>query len=172
MKTSFVIREATKADAHDMAVVFVRSWQSAYRGIVPDDYLASLSIKKRAERIINDFDEHERKLFYYVAEKDDEIIGCIVLSECRNEDKSNAGEVLAIYLFEEYWDKGYGRKMMEHAINVFRRIGYEETVVWVLEENLKARRFYEKLGFTFDGTKTELEKGKVLSVIRYTMSIR
>jgi len=168
---SFLIREAKETDAYDMASVLVRTWQSAYRGIIPDSYLAKLSIDDRAKRLLKEFDEYRDTSFYYVAELDGKIIGCMLLSKCREEGKSNAGEVIAMYLFKEFWDCGYGRNMMEHSLGVFRRMGFEEAVIWVLEENVRARRFYEKFGFTFDGSRIIQDRGKPVSVIRYSGSI-
>ena len=93
----FRIRKTTKSDANDVAVVHVRSWQSAYRGIISDSFLDSMSIEKQAERFINYLDEYKGKTFYYVAENDGKIIGNLVLSGCRDDDKANAGEIIAIY---------------------------------------------------------------------------
>ncbi|WP_278279587.1 hypothetical protein [Clostridium sp. DMHC 10] len=37
----------------------------------------------------------------------------------------------------------------------------------MLEENLSARGFYEKVGFKFDGTVNEINIGKKLNEVRY-----
>ena len=164
-----VIREATRDDARGIATVFVRSWQSAYRDIVPDDFLASLDIDKREERVVSGFDMLEGKPLAYVAEENSRIIGIIYLSASRDEDKLLAGEIQAIYLFEEYWGRGYGRKMMDHAINTLKDRGYPEIIIWTLEENHRARRFYEKNGFYFNGEKREREYGKPLVQLKYVL---
>ena len=86
-------KRTKKSDAYDVAVVHVRSWQSAYRNIIPDSFLDNMSVEKQAKRFINDIDEYKGKTFYYVAENDGKIIGNLVLSGCRDEDKDNAGEL-------------------------------------------------------------------------------
>jgi RimJ/RimL family protein N-acetyltransferase len=163
----FIIRETTKSDAYDVATVHVRSWQSAYRNIIPDSFLDGMNIEKQAERFTNDINEYRGKTFYYVAENDGRIIGNLVLSGCRDDDKGDAGEVIAMYLHPEQWDKGFGRQMMEYAVAELESLGYKEIVIWVLEENHRARKFYEKCGFTPDGTKKELCIDKPLVVVRY-----
>jgi len=116
---------------------------------------------------INYLDEYKGKTFYYVAENDGKIIGNLVLSGCRDDDKANAGEIIAIYLLPEQWDKGFGRQMMEYAVMELENLGYNEIVIWVLEENHRARRFYEKCNFIPDGTQKELCIDKPLIVVRY-----
>ena len=169
--TRFTIRKATKADAHDIATVLTLSWKSAYRGIMTDDFLDNLSVEKREERINSDFEQYEGKSFFFVPEYDGNIIGNLLLSECRDEDRTCAGEIISIYLLEEFWDKGYGRKMMEYAIDIFKGMGYKELVLWVTEKNDRAVRFYKKCNFTFDGTKKEMTFGEPVTIARYVLQL-
>jgi GNAT superfamily N-acetyltransferase len=48
--------------------------------------------------------------------------------------------------------------MMEFSIVELKRLGHEEVLIWVLEANCRARQFYEKCGFIFDGMKSEIEQ--------------
>ena len=43
------VRAAVERDAEAVAHVHVESWRSTYRGLVPDDYLAGLSVERRAD---------------------------------------------------------------------------------------------------------------------------
>ncbi|MFI8826268.1 GNAT family N-acetyltransferase [Streptomyces sp. NPDC053431] len=43
------IRRALPSDAASIAAVHVRSWQAAYRGLVPDPYLKGLDVAERTE---------------------------------------------------------------------------------------------------------------------------
>jgi len=163
----FIIRETRETDAYECAAVHVSSWQSAYRGIIPDDVLNNLSIEKQAQRFINDYTEYKETL-YFVAELDGRIIGNLVVSRCRDEDKAHAGEVIAIYLLEDFWGKGYGREMIDNAVGVIRRMECRKAVIWVLAENLRARKFYERCDFVFDGTQKAINIGKPLIELRYS----
>ena len=161
-----IVRRVLPNDAYGFALCKNKSWQSAYRGIVPAEYLEGLSAEKQSEWVRKWITEQKESEFYCVT-KDDEIIGVLVVNPCRDEDRPDSGELTAIYLLEEYWDKGYGREMMDFAINALNQMGFDEIIVWVLEENSRARRFYEKFNFVFDGTMKEIEIGKPLVEIRY-----
>jgi GNAT superfamily N-acetyltransferase len=168
----FHIRTTTKNDAFETARVHVNSWRSAYRNIIPDDFLSNLSVEKTAERFVSDYDLYMGKSFYYVAVNDNHIIGNLVLFKCRDDDKPLAGEIGAIYLLEEFWDYGYGRLMMNYAIDTLKSMDFLEIIIWVLEENKRARMFYEKFGFVADGTAKKINIGKELIEIRYVLDIR
>lgn len=60
---------------------------------------------------------------------------------------------------------------MEFAVSYAREIDYKRIILWVLEENYRARKFYEKCGFSFDGGKKELVYGKTLVAMRYAMKL-
>jgi len=167
---AILIREATMADVYDVARVHVLSWQSAYHNIVPDNYLHKLEINKRAERFKKDFVAYKGITYFYVAENNGRIIGNIALSKCRDDDKPLSGEIIGIYLLKEYWSMGYGKKLMDFGINKLREFGYSEVCLWVLDQNRRARNFYERYGFLFDGTKKEINLGKQLVEIRYVLN--
>jgi len=165
---SFSIEKVLPEDAHELAVCHIACWQSAYKGIVPDDYLDNMQIEQRAEKTKNNLIKSPDS--FYCAKFENKIIGTLIFGKSRDDDKPDAGEVGAIYLLEEFWGKGYGRQMMDYALNALKNMGYHEIIVWVFEENARARRFYEKCGFILDGAKKILETGKPLTAVRYVLS--
>jgi len=60
---------------------------------------------------------------------------------------------------------------MDFAIAELRRAGYQEIIVWVLEDNSIGIRFYEKYGFAPDGAKKEFDLGKPLTCLRYVLDL-
>jgi len=83
------------------------------------------------------------------------------------------GEIGTIYLKPEYFGKGYGKLLLSFCIKELKNIGFERIYLWTLEKNLKARAFYEKFGFTFDGEKGEHNfGGESLTVLRYAYFFR
>lgn len=166
---NITIRLAKPEDAYERAACHVSSWRSAYKNIVPDEVLDNLSIGERAERF-NQYLENKDN-FFYCTIYDGKIIGNFNFCKSRDEDKPNAGEIVGFYLIEEFWGKGVGKKMMNYSIDTLKNMGYNEVILWVLEENGRARRFYEKCGFVFDGTKKEITIGKPLIEIRYKKDI-
>jgi ribosomal protein S18 acetylase RimI-like enzyme len=158
-----MIRKALPEDAYDYAICGISCWQSAYKGIVPDEYLTNMLTEKeqRAERFRKAFTDPGNIQYYHVMYTD-KMIGILTY------DIVNA-EIWAIYLIEEFWDKGYGKKMLDFAINELRCTEPNEIFLWVFEKNKRARRFYEKHNFVFDGTKKEKEYGKPLTCMRYVL---
>lgn len=96
------------------------------------------------------------------------IVGFMCLGKCRDEDLDNTyGEIWGIYLLPSFWRQGIGTVFIDWGIEELKQKGYRKISLWVLEDNMNARRFYEKMGFMHDGTVKELNIGKPLNEIRY-----
>lgn len=158
--------------ASEYIACHISCWQSAYKGIIPDDYLENMSteVETRTERLKKNLNEMPECQYYYAA-VENKMIGRLIMGKSRDADKPDAGEIYAIYLLEEYWSKGYGRQMMDYAIDTLRQMGYSEIILWILKENERAKRFYEKFNFVFDGSSKEIEIGKALLEIRYVLNL-
>ena len=107
-----------------------------------------------------------------VAEDEARIVGFSSFGPVRDEEENRllTGEIYAIYLLEDFWNRGIGRTLIENALTALERDGFGSVKVWVLETNQRARSFYEKLGFKTDGLrKTEKREGFELREIRYGM---
>lgn len=170
-----VIRPAAVNDAEAIATVHVRTWQSAYRGQLPDDYLDGLSRELpartamwRTEISTPRSPKHE----VWVAGVDKRIDGFVALGPARDADPSVSGEIYAIYVSPDRWGRGQGRTLFSHATNRLASFGYAEAILWVLESNRRARRFYEIAGWSADGgTKLETSpNGMELREVRYRIS--
>ena len=107
----------------------------------------------------------------YYAEHNGAMIGRLFINKSRDEDKADSGEIGAMYLLSEYWGKGYGREMMDFSLAELKRMGHDEVLLWVLEANNRARRFYEKCGFSFDGAKKEIKIDTLHAHMRYVRSL-
>jgi GNAT superfamily N-acetyltransferase len=60
-------------------------------------------------------------------------------------------ELYALYVMPVWWSTGTGRALMERVLAEVRAEGYGRIVLWVLTENARARRFYERSGFRPSG---------------------
>lgn len=168
---NLTIRKAVPDDAHDYSDAHIASWRYAYKGIVPDDYLDNLSVEVRTERFRQSFAESTNML-YLCAVYEEKIVGILIINPSRDEDLPDAGEVSAIYLRPEYIGKGFGRMMMDYAVETLHQQGFDSIIVWALEDNARACRFYEKCGYVADGTKKEINIGKPLTEIRFRKSLQ
>ena len=146
------VRLARLEDAHDFGRVHTESWQAAYRGLMPDDFLDNISVDERAAAMRavmerNPEPEEGRRL---VAELDGETVG-IALLWAEREGEPDTGEIILLYLVPAAWGRGVGSALMDRCIDEMRAIGYGQAVLWVAEENPRARAFYEHKGWTADG---------------------
>jgi GNAT superfamily N-acetyltransferase len=62
------------------------------------------------------------------------------------------GELYAMYVAPAWWSTGTGRALMGHVLTALGADGYPRAILWVLADNARARRFYERAGFTPDGS--------------------
>lgn len=164
------IRWATVEDAGAIAQVHVSAWRAAYRGIVPAARLAALDVERIRLRTLGRLGSGERIL---VAVAGGEVIGFASLGAGRDEDSvpGRTGEVYALYLAPEHWHRGIGARLLQRALEELAALGYGEAVLWVLAANAPARRFYEAMGFTLDGTAKGIEIGTPLEEIRYRRAL-
>jgi len=141
-----LIREATAADAPAIARVHVESWRTTYRGIVPDDVLANLSVERRARGWAERLGKPGGPEFVYVAEDDTEaVVGFASGGPEREGDRRYTGELYAIYLLADQQGKGIGRQLARIVAERLATMGHDAMLVWVLAAN-PARHFYAALG--------------------------
>ncbi|KJK49598.1 hypothetical protein UK23_13575 [Lentzea aerocolonigenes] len=154
------VRLAEVSDAADVALVHVRTWQVVYRGHMPDELLDNLSVEARTsmwERLIPSGG-------VWVALLDGAVVGFASTGPSRDADA--ASELYAIYLLPSAWGSGLAEPLLTTALS-----GMTDTVLWVLEDNPRARRFYERLGFVVDGmTRVEEFGSSVVKEVRYRRS--
>ena len=139
-----LVRRADAADAAAIANVHVASWRTTYRGLLPDDFLASLSEAHYAERWRRTLDDAGNRV--YVAENADGVIGFASGGRERAGETGFSGELYAIYLLRDAQGHGHGRRLVDAVVGGLRELALKDMIVWVLRENAPARRFYERLG--------------------------
>lgn len=165
------IVRATVDRAEDIGYVHAMSWRQAYHGMVPKEFLDNFTPEKRADSYRKTLPTSQEE--YYVAYLNGQPMGMLVFGKSQDDDADESvGEIHAIYLLADYWDKGYGRQLMDFAVNRLKELSCCKVTLWVMEENNRARRFYERYGFVLDGSKKELNLGKPFVIVRYAFSIQ
>jgi len=139
-----MVRAARPADAPAIARVHVDSWRTSYRGILPDDFLASLSEAGYLERWTRQLDDPS--LLIFVAEEDGEVVGFSSGGKERAGEDGFSGELYAIYLLESAKRHGHGRELVRATVEGLRSMGIDDMIIWALTDNTAARKFYERLG--------------------------
>ncbi|MGC4377725.1 GNAT family N-acetyltransferase [Fictibacillus sp. Mic-4] len=157
------IRKARVEDARPIAKVHVESWRTTYKGMMEDDVLKQLSVDEREQKwkkIIMDLSEE----FLYVAENDKgEVAGFASGGPSRSPEFAYDGELYAIYILQEYQQKGIGRKLISKIAEKLLENGYQSMIVWVLKDNQAAKQAYIKLGGKVIGKK-DIQIGKRMLV--------
>jgi ribosomal protein S18 acetylase RimI-like enzyme len=148
MGTTITVRAATIEDAKDIARVHIDTWRSTYRGIVPDDYLDSLSYEHRAESWTQRIEEAaEGKWFIYVAvDERGQVVGFISGGPNRIDDPVYKGELYAIYILQSCHGQGIGQQLTRVLAKSLLAKDIQPMMLWVFAQNTSARRFYESLG--------------------------
>jgi ribosomal protein S18 acetylase RimI-like enzyme len=165
------VRPARLEDAAEIGAIHVRSWQAAYRGLLPQAYLDGLDPAERTGRWERNLSATDwSRSGTLVADADEELLGFVSYGPARDDDTdaSRDGEVYAIYLRPGAWGQRTGQQLMTAALEGLGEAGYGQAILWVLEDNARARRFYEAGGWLADGAvKHDDSLGFVMSEVRY-----
>lgn len=162
----YKIRYAEVNDAKVLGKIHSESWKVAYKGIVPDLVLDNITPDKRERYFENALSENLEEDTLIFA--DDKAVGFMTIGECRDNDRDNTyGEIWGIYLLPEYWNRGIGSYYIKWGINELKNRNYKKVTLWVLEDNLNSRKFYERMGFRHDGKVRDIDFGKKLNELRY-----
>jgi ribosomal protein S18 acetylase RimI-like enzyme len=165
---SLEIHDVEPDQIHGLAEVQVRSWQAAYRGILPDAHLDALSIDESERRWRASITQPSRTSTI-VAEFLGAVVGFASFGPCRDHDmgKDDMGELYAIYVDPRRFGQSVGSALMAHTLGRLRQ-GYEGATLWVLDRNAHARRFYERWQWAIEGRKKTLHFGEVsVDELRY-----
>lgn len=143
------IKTMTKSETDGKAYVHWKSWQETYKNSISHKFLKQFTFEKCRE-IARLYPENT-----IVAAADGKIAGFAAYGKCRDQEaESDAGEVYAIYVLQEYQKKKIGYHLMQSCFKLLSK--YKRIVVWVLKENKSAITFYEQNGFCADGKEKEL----------------
>ena len=142
------MRKANIADVKKISQIKVLGWQNAYRGIIDNTYLDTLSLEedmaKKMGNMLNG-------TLYYVYEENSKILGFVCFG--RDEQTVDLFELFAIYVTPECKFNGIGTTMINFVKNEAFISGYTKMHLWCLKDNIIGRNFYEKNGGTLNNKK-------------------
>jgi RimJ/RimL family protein N-acetyltransferase len=164
------VRRAVADDAEGVARVHVASWQAGYADLLPADYLDGLRWQGRFESWSARLSEPAAAgRGTWVLTSAGEVVGFASIGPARDEDRQSSGawELYGIYLRSDHWGHGHGTTLAEAAFHDIPDQAADVSL-WVLADNERARRFYERLGFVADGhQRVETIGGRELAEVRY-----
>jgi ribosomal protein S18 acetylase RimI-like enzyme len=161
-----LVRRARLDDAAAIAEVHVRTWQVAYEHVFGAERLAGIDLAGReglARRFATDaaYDA-------FVAEDDGRIVGFVACGV--PEEPGEQRELFAIYVLPESWGSAAASGLMHAALDAMQSRGVDDAILWVLDDNPRARRFYEREGWHADGTAESEYLGLTVPLVRYRVA--
>ncbi|HYE08767.1 MAG TPA: GNAT family N-acetyltransferase [Patescibacteria group bacterium] len=165
------VRYANSEDADILAFINSNSALQGYKGIIPEDFLKDrFSYERLKDRLYKELNEGTTTSC--IIYKDDIPVGMQTFARDYDKERDDSEiDIWRIYLLPEYWGQNIGIEFMDWGIKELKRKGYIKAALWVVEENARARRFYEKFGFTHDGEIRVINVGRELKEYRYTICL-
>lgn len=139
-----MVRAAGLDDAPSIARVHVATWRTAYRGLLPEAFLASMTEAQYTERWKRGIADPSSRV--YVVEDEAGVVGFASGGRERAGENGYGGELYAIYVLDRAQRHGHGRELVRAVVAGLRDMGFHDMIIWVLRENEPARKFYERLG--------------------------
>ena len=174
-KRDMFCRRAVVADAGAIAQVQVDSWRAAYKELLPADFLANLSVSQWSRMWEHLFVAESGRSATFVAGYEDAIQGFASVGPARAVDlELNWGELFAIYVDQAVWGGGIGYQLLQTSCTFLEQAEYEQGVLWVLDGNDRAMRFYERYGFVKDRSPNGIKLDQLADIpvreLRYQLS--
>ena len=162
-----VLRPGTVADAEAVERLRVSGWKAAYRGLVPDSFLDGMPADAGRRRQL--MASRGGQVTETVAVSGADIVGWTVAGPCRDGDRTSPwqGEIYGCYVLPGWWGHGIGRRLLDHTASALHEGGRGDLSLWVLEGNVRARRFYESCQFLPDGQRQLLDLEGPVPEVRY-----
>ncbi|MEU0125835.1 GNAT family N-acetyltransferase [Streptomyces albidoflavus] len=167
------VREMAVSDAAAVSAVRVAGWRAAYAGVIPGAYLDAMSVARDAAL------REER----FAAGRAAGLCDLVAVGEvgqvagwacCGPRDipgdgpGAGEGEVYALYVRPDLLGRGVGRALLDAVHDEAAARGWGALVLWVVEANARARRFYEAAGYRADGgAQSEEYAGVAVREVRY-----
>jgi RimJ/RimL family protein N-acetyltransferase len=161
------IRYANKEDADILGLINSKSAQQGFKGIIPDDFLKEkFSHERLRDRLYKELEEGSTTSCIIFS--DDVPAGMLTIGKDDHKQRDDSEiDLWRVYLLPEYWGKNIAGELIDWVTEELRRKGYKKIGLWVVEENARARRFYEKAGFIHVGEIRNINPGRELRDYRY-----
>ena len=135
---AMTIRNATFEDMALATDIMVTSFRTAFTSFVSPETMDACTNPENCRDMLENIYQEGKMYFLMGGEQ-----GFL----CWQETEDGA-EIVAIHSLPESWGTGLGHAMLTQALE---QIGVRPVHLWAFKENTRARRFYEKHGFRWDG---------------------
>jgi len=143
--SDLVIRIAVADDARAIAQVRVDAWRTTYKGMIPDAYLAAMSVDDSEvlwSRVLN---AASSRASVFVAASGRDIVGFAAGNLLAEPKYGLDAELTAVYVRRDSQRAGVGSRLVGAVVAAERAQGATGLITWVIAANKGARAFYERL---------------------------
>ena len=184
------VRQARSGDERDLAIVRVTAWQRGYKGIMDAEYLASLSVEENKVRWSKILEQQagSRRLLVFdnpvSPGQPSSVVGYSTFGPYRvatGDDKTmevgefakpgTIGEIYGFYVHPDHWGSKVANELMIATISALVDDEWPTARLWVLKNNGRARRFYERHGWQADRAEARLTVGGNPLEVRYQRTL-
>jgi ribosomal protein S18 acetylase RimI-like enzyme len=139
-----IIRDALITDSENIGLLHARSWRTAYRGILSDEYLDNDLETERKQYWHSKLLTLTSKDFVLVAEDNNNLLGFAAVL-----DEPEAGYDALIdnlHVQPDIKGQGIGGKLMKAIAERLHASARKSAYLWVLNGNTSAAEFYKSKG--------------------------
>lgn len=152
----------TADDIDRVRQIYILGWQNAFRGIVPQTYLDTMNLNNWAPPLDG----------AYVLTDGIGILGTSSIAPARDGSFAGWGEIISIYVLPRLIGQGYGHLLFEYVKEELLKQHYRKIYLTVFEDNHRARSFYEKHAFSWNGERLPIHiGGENLTELRYVFIV-
>ncbi len=157
------------ADTAAVGALHLASRAAAYAGLVPADALDWVTADAMGAWWTERWRWERETHLLTVAAEGATIVG---FSYVGPSETPGAAELYGLHVVPDRVGSGVGRALMISALDQLRGYGQPRAVLWVLDGNARARRFYERGGWVADGARREEPIGTASTVqLRYAKEL-
>ncbi|MBA4383191.1 MAG: hypothetical protein C0410_00495 [Anaerolinea sp.] len=142
MDKSCRVRKANPSDAAAIAKVQVESYQTAYKGLLPDEFLENFTLQEQESDWLNWHVNHPEDILLVAFDDKNQIVGYALNRKLKA--TKTTGETLALHVLPSLKHNGIGKLLLAHSVLELKKIGCNSLILWTLIDN-PSRGFYEHL---------------------------
>ena len=174
--TGGFVRSAREADAPGLARVQVASWRAAFGGLVPDAVIAELTAEAAVERFAERWRQAisapptSRHRVHVAVEQpgSPEILGFAAAGPATDEDlwPGTDGELYELHVLPAVAAEGHDQRLLNAVADTFAEDGFSTGYTWALSGDATRIGFLEAAGWAPDGSRSNLDMGTKVPVVR------
>jgi ribosomal protein S18 acetylase RimI-like enzyme len=167
---SFAIREGRRQDALAVAEVYVEARRAAYADLLTPEQIEKMTPREGArlwQALFN-----QARTVHLVVQDEQSVGGFITAGPIQEKGADPASaEVYELYVHPRLWGQRVSDELLASTLDALRGKWFTAAVIWVLEGNEHARKFYESQGWVDDGGRRPTFRRVDVGSMRYRMGL-